>query len=166
MAISGSIQASFDVRDSQTVGVASVTYAPKITHSITFTDGAGAKKAKALGSAAVVIGSSPTELDLSGTDLKDLNGNGLAFTKIKALMLSTPATNETDVIVGADDVAPWAGLLGATGTLTLPPGSSVLVATEDADGWAVAAGTGDILQVDGDPDDVLHLSIAGEVGGA
>lgn len=163
MAISGKIQNLFDIRDTQQVGVVAVPYSPRLEHTINFADGSGARRAERAVSRSITIGASPTDLDLAGTDLKDLNGNNIAFVAIKGLILHAPASNTADVVVGNDGTAPWASLLNAAGTLTLKPGTSLSVATESATGYTVTGGTADILQVAGTTGDVLNLAILGEV---
>lgn len=88
------------------------------------------------------------DLDLAGV-LLDAFGVAITFARIKGLYVKAAVANTNNVVIGADAVNPWATLLNTTGTLTLRPGASFLatVGAADAIGYAVTAGTGDLLQV-------------------
>ena len=100
--------------------------------------------------------SATENLDLAGV-LTDPFGALLTFVKIKGIyvaavpLVTTPPTapNINDVIVGAAAATPWSALLGATGTVTLKPGSCFAAFAGEADnvGWAVGAGATDLLKI-------------------
>jgi hypothetical protein len=128
-------------------------------HSTTaYTDGTGASSANKEWNDYRTLGGSADSLDLAGT-LANRIGETASFAKIKLVYLKTPAANTGNVTFGGGSNA-WAALWGST--LVLKPGSEVLLKTTDADGWAVTAGTGDILQVAGTSGDVYEIAIAGE----
>jgi hypothetical protein len=95
-----------------------------------------------------LIASANEDLDLAGV-LTDAFGATLTIARVKALYIAAAAGNTNNVVVGAAAANPWAALLSATGTVTLRPGAFVLVGTStvDATGYAVTAGTGDLLRV-------------------
>jgi hypothetical protein len=88
------------------------------------------------------------DLDLAGV-LLDAFGAAITFARVKGLVVSAVAANTNNVVVGAAATNQWATLLNTTGTLTLRPGStfSAFAGVTDATGWAVTAGTGDLLRV-------------------
>lgn len=92
--------------------------------------------------------SATEDLDLAGV-LTDAFGVALTFVRIKGLFISAAAANTNNVIVGNAAATAWAALLGATGTVTLRPGASmgVMAGAADATGYAVAAGSTDLLKV-------------------
>ncbi|MFE6284352.1 hypothetical protein [Streptomyces sp. NPDC057877] len=111
--------------------------------------GTGAGKADRIWSDTRTLAASATEdLDLAGV-LLDAYGSTVTFARIKGLVIAAADANTNNVIVGAAASNPWATLLGATHTLTLRPGAFVALGTgkADATGYAVTAGTGDLLKV-------------------
>jgi hypothetical protein len=111
--------------------------------------GTGAGKADRVFSDRRTLAASATEdLDLAGT-LVDAFGAAITFARVKGIVIAAAAGNTNNVVIGAAAANPWATLLGATHTLTLRPGAFVAVGTgvADATGYAVTAGTGDLLKV-------------------
>jgi hypothetical protein len=109
-----------------------------------------------------ILASASENLDLSGT-LTDRLGQPVVFTAIKALVVRPKSTNVTNLVLGAAAANPWAPLLGATGTLTCLPGFVYLIAGDVGAGYAVTAGTGDILKIaNGGATDLLYdIAIVG-----
>lgn len=90
--------------------------------------------------------STSENLDLTGT-LTDPLGGAVTFAKVKAILIRAAAANTNAVVVGAAASNAFVGPFGAnTHTLAIPPGGSLLLAAPK-DGWAVTAGTGDLLKV-------------------
>lgn len=150
MSISGTVSASIVIDDTRTnVGLPASSTRLGISRqpSITFGDGVGADSFDKLYAASRTLSGSSEDLDLAGV-LTDLYGGTITAARVKMLYVKNLSTTN-DIVIGADATNPWATLLNSTGTLTLPPGAWVVVATPDATGWAVTAGTGDILQVAG-----------------
>lgn len=86
------------------------------------------------------------DLDLAGV-LVDAMGTTLTFARIKGIAIRANPANTGQIIIGAG-TNPWATFLNAAGTATLRPGGFVVAyAGADATGWAVTAGTGDILRI-------------------
>lgn len=92
--------------------------------------------------------SATEDLDLAGV-LADTFGTTFTSARVKALVVAAAAGNANNVVVGAASSNAWATLLGATGTVTVRPGATVAmcVGVADATGYAVTAGTGDLLKV-------------------
>lgn len=113
-------------------------------------DGSGAGKADRMYSKTRTLTASSTEdVDLAGTFLVDIFGANLAFARVKGLFIRAAKTNTNNVIVGAASANQWATLLNTTGTVTLRPGTwfGTCCDVTDATGYAVTAGTGDLLKV-------------------
>jgi hypothetical protein len=116
------------------------------TLSASFDNGVGANQANVLFADTRTLGASATEdLDLTGS-LSDVFGASLVNARIKGIRISAAPGNTNNVVVGAAGSNPWATLLNATGTLTLPPGAVITAWVPTAAGWAVTAATGDLLK--------------------
>ena len=90
--------------------------------------------------------SASEDLDLSGT-LTDPLGAVVAFATVKAILIKADPANANNVIVGGAASNPFIGPFGAgTHTLAVKPGGSLLLAAPKG-GWAVTAGTGDLLKL-------------------
>lgn len=118
-----------------------------INRQFNFLDGVGANQANRVWSDTRTIAASGTDsLDLAGT-LTDAFGATFTLARVKALMIAASPNNANNVVVGAGSNA-WSTWLGGTNpTVTVRPGGMLLVVAPDATGYAVTAGTGDILQV-------------------
>jgi hypothetical protein len=150
VAISGTVSGNFDITDTRTnVGLPAASTRLGINRqpSITYSDGAAAAMFDRIYAAARTLGGASEDLDLAGV-LADVYGGTITAVRAKALYIKNLST-ANNIVVGGDATNPWATLLNATGTITLPPGAWMIVATPDATGWAITAGTGDILQVAG-----------------
>ncbi len=92
--------------------------------------------------------SATEDLDLAGA-LLDALGGPAAFARIKGLIIAASKDNTNNVIFGAASSNAWATLLNSTGTVTLRPGAAAcfMAGAADPTGWAVTAGTGDLLKV-------------------
>jgi hypothetical protein len=124
-----------------------------------FTDGTGSSSAnKHWTSGEATLGGSASTYDLAGA-LTNGIGEAVVFAKVKVLVVRALSTNAGNVTIGGGSNA-WAALYGST--LILPPGTDVAIKTSNANGWAVTAGTGDIVQVAGTSGDKFELFVAGE----
>ena len=120
-----------------------------ITKNIELATGTGAGQADLLFSDQRTLAASANEdLDLAGV-LADALGATLTFARVKGLYVAAAAGNTNNVVVGDAATNTWAALLGTDGTVALRPGAFLLVAVgaADATGYAVTAGTGDLLRV-------------------
>jgi hypothetical protein len=121
----------------------------RVRHAVSLVNGTGAGAADRLYSDRRTLAASATEdLDLAGV-LTDAFGASITFARIKGLIISASAANTNNVIIGNATSNAWAALLGATGTVTLRPGAclGVMAGPADVTGYAVTAGTGDVLKV-------------------
>jgi hypothetical protein len=118
---------------------------PTLTRTIT--DGTGAGQCNKWYRAYRTLAAGAADnLDLAGS-LLDPFGNTLTFTGIKyiAIALISASANGTNKLTIGNATNPWVGPMGASGTIDVfdalelyHPGTS---------GWAVTAGTGDILKI-------------------
>ncbi|TMI98477.1 MAG: hypothetical protein E6G97_25985 [Alphaproteobacteria bacterium] len=111
------------------------------------TGGVGASQVDLLFSDKRTLASAASEnLDLAGA-LPDAFGALITFAKVKSICIKCPATNTTSLTIGNAASNGFTGPFGgATHTLTIPPGGSVML-NAPVGGWAVTPGTGDILKV-------------------
>lgn len=91
--------------------------------------------------------SANVDLDLAGT-LTGLLGGTATFARVKGLIVAAASTNTNNVVVGGAASNTWVGPFGAaTHTHAVRPGGWVGFGCSDATGWAVTAGTGDLLRI-------------------
>jgi hypothetical protein len=111
-------------------------------------DGTGADQANNLFSDERTLAASTSEsLDLAGS-LANALGATLTFSAIKAIMIVADAANTNDVVVGGAASNAFVGpFADATDKISIGPGDFVLITRRSAAGWAVAAGTGDLLKI-------------------
>jgi hypothetical protein len=143
-AIKASVSASY--ANSQEFG--SVAQDLKYSAAHAFTDGAGADQAQKLFTDQRTLAASANEsLDLAG-GLTDAFGATLTLTKVKALLIKAADGNTNNVVVGGAASNGWVGPFGdVSDTVAVKPGGTLLLVAPNAAGYAVTAGTGDILQV-------------------
>lgn len=138
------IQATYQ----NTLDFGSAEYKPGYNFRIDFADGLGLNQAQKVFTDQRTLTASATEdLDLAGV-LTDAFGAALTFTEIKAMAIKASASNTNNVIVGnatTNGFITWVG--GAAHTVTVRPGGILLLVAPDATGYAVTAGTGDILKI-------------------
>ncbi|MFG2277519.1 hypothetical protein ACGFNQ_02375 [Streptomyces asoensis] len=133
---------------SAAAGLGTARVPAQLSRSVTLANGTGVGKADKVYQARRTLAASATEdLDLAGV-LADALGSTVTFVRVKGLFISAAAANANNVVVGAASSNAWAALLNATGTLTVRPGATVGAMAGVADaGYAVTAGTGDLLKI-------------------
>lgn len=138
--ITASIAGPIDVGDVRHA----LTYGP----GVTFADGVGANQAnKVFADSRNLVASASESLDLSG-GLTDALGLALVLTKVKAIMIHAASANVNDVVVGGAAANGFITPFGdATDKVNVKPGGTLLLIAPDATGYAVVAGTGDLLKV-------------------
>lgn len=117
--------------------------------SVNFADGVAAGQANRIFADTRTLAASATEdLDLAGA-LADGLGGVAAFARVKALVVHADEDNTNNVLVGRATSNGLSTLFGAAGAAILRPGAflAVAVGDEDAIGYAVTAGTGDLLTI-------------------
>ena len=88
--------------------------------------------------------SASENLDLAGV-LADAFGGSIVAAEIVAIYINAAAGNTNSIVVGGAASNPFLGPLGATGTYTIKPGERYIATSQS--GWAVTAGTGDLLKI-------------------
>lgn len=159
MAVSGTMTLSATLGDSRVVGVnaTSVNIPANLQPSATFSDGAGALQGNVLYQATLALSAGVFNLDLNGVVL-DAWGTTVAMLRVKGILIFNNGATALTVGAGTN---PWATLLNATGTITLPPGAAFAAFTPDAAGWTVTAATGDILKFAGTGTATFQVVILG-----
>lgn len=91
--------------------------------------------------------SSNENIDFAGT-LHDPFGNTINFARIKVLVIAAAAGNTNNVVIGGGTTT-FALFGGLTHTTAVRPGGCVMwmTSTADATGYAVTAGSADLLQI-------------------
>ncbi len=113
---------------------------------IGITSGTGNYQADLMYAATRTLATGATDnLDLSGV-LTDPLGTVIAAVEIVAILIRAAAGNTTILTVG-NGTNPFVGPFGAGAqTVAVPPGGAFQAVNPQA-GWAVTAGTGDILRI-------------------
>lgn len=157
-AIDGTASIVFQINDRRTVGLnKGVNISINPSTSITFADGAGANAANKIYQNTVALTAGAASLDLAGA-LTDSYGSAAVFVRVKAIYIKNNGTATMTFGAGTN---PWATMLNATGTLKVPAGGFVVIATPDATGYTVTAATGDLLNVTGTGTDTFDIAILG-----
>lgn len=139
-AVSGNFQNDLDLgQDPQ--------YTFKGGRTVSFTNGVGANQFDIVFADQRTLAASATEdLDFAGTALQTAFGANITLVEMKLLMVCASTSNTNNVVLGGDaNSIPF--LSTATTTVTLKPGGCFQLADPSAGGYAVTAGTGDIIQV-------------------
>lgn len=117
-------------------------------YAFSWASGTGANQADKLFSDTRTLAASTSEdLDLAGS-LVSAFGKTITFTKIKAIIIAAASGNTNDVQVGgaaANQFINW--VASATDIVNVAPGGLLCLIAPDADGYAVTAGTGDLLKL-------------------
>jgi hypothetical protein len=147
-ALTAAIRASVSAQYQNLLDHGQAEYKPQINFSLDFADGAGAGQAQKIFTDTRTLAASASEdLDLNGV-LTDAFGASLAFAEIKAIMIKAAAANTNNITIGGAATNQFVSPFGAgTHTLTLRPGGVLLLVAGDATGYAVTAGTGDLLKI-------------------
>lgn len=119
-------------------------------YTIALASGTGAGQADRIWTDTRTLGASANEdLDLAGV-LTDAFGATLTFVKVKGIIVAAAAGNTNNVIIGnatSNGFVTFVG--GATHTITVRPGGvfALVCGAADSNGYAVTAGTGDLLRI-------------------
>lgn len=122
----------------------------KVSDLYTLKDGEAINQAEvAYAAQRTLTASSNEELDLSGTALQDEFGNNIAFTSVKVMIVKAALTNTNNVLVGGAAANAWSTWASdATDEVVVVPGGTLVLIAPTAAGYAVTAGTGDLLRVE------------------
>lgn len=148
MPLQATIKAAIRGLHSRTLDLGAGSFPLDKVASIELLDGVGVDQADRLFTDQRTINaSSNDDLDLAAV-LTDAFGQTITFARIKAILVVAAAGNTNDVVIGAAAANAFVGPFGAsTHTVRVRPGGMALLACKDATGWAVTAGTGDILRI-------------------
>lgn len=119
-----------------------------LARSYAFSDGTGVDQANALFADKRTLAASASEdLDLAG-GITDALGATLTLSAVKAIRIHAAAANGGNITVGGAAANAFIGPFGAAAhTVSIPPNGIVELINPSAAGWAVVAGTGDLLRV-------------------
>ncbi len=114
----------------------------------TFSNGTGINQCNEMWSDTRTLTASSTEsLDLSGVLVDDF-GDSVAFTSIKAILVSASAENTNNVVIGGAASNAFGGWVNDTSDkIVVHPGGIFCIVAPDAAGYPVTADTGDLLKV-------------------
>jgi len=94
--------------------------------------------------------STSEDLDLAGS-LTDAYGATITFARVKMIYVKAASTNGGNIIIGGAAANTFVGSFSdASDKVELAAGQMYQVTAPDATGWAVTAGTADILKVEND----------------
>ena len=146
----GKITVTSDLTYSSTLDIGSATHKVNISDLTSFQDGEAANQAEVLFTDQRTLSASANEeLDLSGTSLQDAFGNDVAFTSIKAMIITAASGNTNNVLVGGAAVNAWSTWASdPTDEVVVKPGGTLVLIDPSAGGYAVTAGTGDLLRIE------------------
>lgn len=118
------------------------------SRTFAITDGVGINKAESIFRDQRTLTASATEdIDLAGV-LTDAFGATISFTKVKAIMIYAATANTNNVQVGgaaSNGFINWVS--SPTDVIEVPPNSLFFLMNPTAAGYAVTAGTGDLLKI-------------------
>lgn len=148
MALTTRIAAQIFAQQTAALDLATGSFTPSVSKSISLADGTGASQANVLFTDTRTIAASGTDdLDLAGV-LTSAFGSTIAMARMKMLYVAAAAANTNNVIVGGAASAQMVNWVGdATDTVIVRPGGLLLLACSDATGYAVTATTGDLLRI-------------------
>ena len=148
MALSATITVDFQAALTRALDLVTGAAPMGYRKSLAFTDGGGANQAQFMFSDQRTLSASASEdLDLAGS-LTDIYGNTLTFASVKAMLFFLPSTAGGDLTITAKASNGFASWVAAAGdAINVKPGGLALFLAPGATGYAVTAGTGDLLTV-------------------
>lgn len=144
----GTVTITVDMTNTNTVDLSTINDNVKKAYSITYTSGTGANAAEAMfHDQRTITASSTDSLDLSGT-LANKFGTTVVFTKIKGIIVSAASANTNDVQVTSSAANGFVNAFLATSDgVVVEPGGMFCLVSPSANGYAVTAATGDLLDI-------------------
>lgn len=147
MAVDASL--SLRVRATQTSALDLSTVVDPINQLIeqAFANGTGADQANKVWSDRRTLADGASEsLDLAG-GLTDAFGAAITFTKIKGIVIKNRSTTQTLAVGGAASSQFINWVANSSDIVNIPPGGFLALTAPGAAGFAVTAGTGDLLKI-------------------
>jgi len=146
MALQGFVSVQLQALYDSAIDLGIPTAFLNVVKNLPFTNGAGVDQANKVWWDTRTIAAAET-LDFAG-GVTDAFGVVLTFAGIKAFWLEAAAANTTNVIIGATVATQHLlGFGAATNQWSVPPGQIFLATNLSAAGWAVAAGSTDLLRI-------------------
>jgi hypothetical protein len=156
----GTLTIAHSANATAVVGVATVNVPHAVSSQQTMTPGTGANQVNLPGSARVVPGGSPVNIDLAGgSQLDDGDGGTVTFASVKSFAFRAAPTNTGNITVDTTIANGWQAAIN--GTFILRPGEVLAWQTPLASGVAVTAGTGDLVRVSGTGTDACNVLVTG-----
>lgn len=147
MALAGKIEAILDIVLSGSPDSGTAKHTVNESVRIDLTDGIGANQANNIFADDFTISGAGTQTyDLAG-GITNALGSTLTFTAIKAILIENTGAAALTYGGGANPFLGFVG--GATHTISIPVGGSLLLTDPSAAGQAVTAGTGDTITLSG-----------------
>jgi len=150
MALTASVTLSLSAKLTSALDLGTAQAPVTLLHDVDWSDGASAGQANRIFADTRQLAASATEdLDLAGVLLDPL-GATLTFARIKTLFIRAAAGNTNTLTVARPASNGLASLFAAASDqIILRPGASMLFCAgeEDSTGWAVVAGTGDLITI-------------------
>lgn len=114
---------------------------------LAFTDGSGAGQANRLWhDRRTVAQSTNDDIDLAGV-LADVYGTTITLARVKALIIQH-VSGTNPLTIGVSPTNPWISWVAASGDgVVLRPSGLLVLATNEATGYTVTAGSADVLRV-------------------
>jgi hypothetical protein len=146
MPLSATVKAGLNATQTITGDLGSGDFRAQPSVNQAFTDGAGASQVDRMFSDTRTLAASASEsLDLAGGALPDAFGVALTFARVKAIFVRASALNTNNVVLSRPAANGVPFLDAASDAHSIAPGGCVLLMRPDAAGWAVTAGTGDLI---------------------
>jgi hypothetical protein len=150
MPLVSDLTVNFNVQQSSTLDLASGLVTMQRQYRTLLQNGTAAGQAdRFFQDTRTVAASTNDDLDLAGV-LTDAYGVTITFARIKGLFVAAAAANANNVIIGGSATNPVTSFMsGTTPAIILRPGASMMLTagSADATGYAVTAGTADILRL-------------------
>lgn len=143
--ISVQVSGSFDNLNET---IASAKQALSEIFTATITTGTGADQADRVYYGRRAASTTPEDIDLAAGSLTDIYGNAITFARVKLIYIKNRSTTTAEIISVGGDANGLVGWVGAAADfVNVRAGGVLLLFAPDATGYAVTAGTGDILQI-------------------
>ena len=160
--VTGKIWATLSAIFSEAKEVGTVESSPALAVNDQFTNGTGANKIEAVLYDTGSLGDSATaDIDLAGV-LKDPAGDVVTMTKVKGFIIKNTSSAGSGIQVdGTFDT--W--LKAASDGVKIMPGGSLTISNPTAEGYAVTAGSADIITLTnlGATTQTYEVEVLGEV---
>lgn len=145
---SGNIKLSLAGTFSGDNDLSTLSQAINYSKSYNLTNGTGADQANMIWmDQRTITASSTDDLDLAGS-LTNAFGTTITFTSIKGIIVYAATANTNDVLIGGDGSAAFINWVSnSSDIVVVKPGGLFALVNPQANGYAVTATTGDILQI-------------------